>query len=188
MKRALLTFFLVVIFCSSCVPVKYTSILRLSIVNTNGEEEAVCTVWSIGPRKFLTAAHCILNNDVYVIDGREAIPIKIDKKKDMAILLADVVREALPIRDGTLTKGEIVHGVGYAEGLNEPVITDQKTSVLRIEIGDGPFGNVFVGPFIQGMSGGPIVDEFGNVVGMVQATTPQLGFGVDSPTIEQFIK
>ena len=44
-----------------------------------------------------------------------------------------------------------------------------------------------MGGFIGGMSGGPVFDINGDVVGVVQRGTEQIGYGVNTATLLEFL-
>jgi len=194
------------------VPVQAESIssvtdrVKKSIVRITGNDPAtnrelyICTGESIAPRKFLTAAHCVpehlansLGEEVqYQLEanGIRALAVKVDVAKDLAIVIVDLDKPAMTFRDEPIGFMELVHGIGFGHGLHFPLITNnfllKHDSNLEVE-GIWP-GNVFMGAFIGGMSGGPIFDAAGLQVGVVQRGGQYIGYGVSVKTIREFLE
>jgi hypothetical protein len=176
------------------------SIVKLTGTDKSGERTYFsCTAFAIAPRKFMTAAHCtpgkvtdFMQNEYPVtlrIGFLEAFVIEMDERVDLAVIMADLVRPALPFRSEPLVLGENVIGVGHGYGFRDPQFT--KHTVQSLNYTPDPEelvpGTWFLNPFIGGMSGGPIVDMQGQVVGVVQASSPILAYGVSVKTILEFL-
>ena len=175
------------------------SIVRITGNIPDGREGYVCTGFSIAPRKFLTAAHCVHSLEIEIsetqavethleVDGISAIAAKIDEINDLAIVLADEIKPSLVIREETLTVLEQVDALGYGEGYPFPTFTHHLVLALNFIIDESIApGTIFQNPFIGGMSGGPVYDSVGQVVGIVQRSGSFTGYGVDSATILHFL-
>jgi S1-C subfamily serine protease len=149
----------------------------------------------------MTAAHCIADNvqDMwgnnfqthFTVDGLTATVIKVDHERDLAVVLVDEVKPSLEFRDEPLALYEDVNGIGFGYGLNDYLVTPNKAEILNYRISiEGKKswpGTVFMGPFIGGMSGGPIIDKNGKVVGVVQAADSITAYGVNVATIQEFL-
>lgn len=175
---------------------------RMTIVlSGSGREIGFCTAFSVAPNKFMTAAHCVpdaardfMGGEYavqYKVDGVRAYPLKIDKDRDLAVLLVDLVKPAVVFRETPLMLFEEVNGVGYGYGYTSYLVTDNKVMlldfVIMIEGRQSWPGTLFMGGFIGGMSGGVVLDKQGLVVGIVQAGTAQVGHGVSVATIKEFL-
>lgn len=174
------------------------SLSRLTGVNENGDTVFVCTAWSIGPKQFVTAAHCTpdaieVNGHefpVYLeLDGIPAVVLKRSFPTDLATLLGEIRKPALEIREEPLSRFEEVKAAGFGHGFPRPLVTEHRVMILGISLGDDVWpGTVFMHPFVGGMSGGVIFDNDGKVVGVVQRASPYIGFGIDSATLLAFLR
>lgn len=173
------------------------SIVRLTLHSESSMEWYICTAFSIDDRKFLTAAHCVIPMDEegQIIpdaqlraNGMPAFVLKLDTDLDLAVIVTDIVRPSLKLRDKELERFEDVHAVGYGEGFLKPLFTDQRVMLTNYKIAAGiAAGTVFMHPFIGGMSGGPVYDYDGLVVGIVQRASDSIGYGVPVSTIKYFL-
>ena len=183
----------------SVVHMTGTPLVQGAPVSTNSDADTMvwkqaegrsygCTAWAIDVRKFVTAAHCIGDN--MMIDGHPAFVIKQDATLDLAVIVADYVVPALTIREAPLTREESAIGLGYGFSWKFPTITHHKVMMLDYTPlpNDIPTpGTWFSFGFIGGMSGGPVIDDNGQVVGLVQRGSDVVGYGVSSATIFAFL-
>lgn len=127
------------------------------------------------PTKVITAAH-VLGSDrtCYIRGARDQInlrAIEVDRRNDFAVLETQghTFRRTYRIDCGGFVPGETYYVSGYANGIifrvNPLVAINLQVSVDR---GDG---NIVLqamnGESTRGMSGGPVVDIHGNVVGIL---------------------
>ncbi len=159
------------------------------IAHTNqGDFEYGCSAFSIAPRKYLTADHCI--GDDMTLDGVTAVAVQEDAKTDLAVILVDDVKPSLVIRQTSLTVLEPVTGLGYGYSWDGPTPTENKVYFLHFSPAKGIYPGIwFSGYFILGMSGGPVIDRDGQVVAVVQRTSGDgtMCYGVDAATIQRFL-
>lgn len=197
MRRALLAVLVVLLLVSivtagglwDVVPKVEPSVVRL--VGFHGEDESVstCAAFSIHQATgyLLTAAHCLApelsihapNGGKYVASvvwGSEAL--------DLLVLQSGWHGKALRPRAPDMVRGLEAGALGHAYGLSTRYFAAGFVAYLGAlpeweENGmnwrDGWL--LISAPFIVGMSGGPIFDREGRVMGMVQRTSDRTGFG-----------
>lgn len=148
-----------------------------------------CSAFSIAPRKLMTAAHCIPSGLMTLFANKHpAYPIKIDVDRDLAILLWDVETPNLTFRQQPLSRYEPAIAFGYGYSMDYPTITHHTVMFTHYSPMESIWaGTWYMGGFIHGMSGGPITDLNGDVVGVVQRSSEQLGYGVSVETINEFL-
>lgn len=136
--------------------------------------QTICTGFSIDEQRslFLTAQHCKTN--VMRVDWQIATLVYEDIALDLMVLQSPgVKRPALRPRTGAVQAGLSIGMFGYAYGFESPVLRVGIVSNPEMLVPSVPaernktFMVVMPAP-IGGMSGGPIVDGEGAVVGIVQ--------------------
>lgn len=161
-----------------------------SVVYIEGNDGACSGFVIDAPHKLvMTAAHCDMTTDGHAmwVDRVRATVVSKDTKEDLLIVavpLLDPARPALTLAAHNPTTGEEVASVGYGYALERPFarlahVSD--TAVSIPEIG-GPFIGVDSG-YVEGQSGGPVVNLKGEVVSIVQRASDKLGIGVGAETI-----
>lgn len=145
-----------------------------------------CTVTSINPAKrlWLTAAHCILNlkterryASAYYVAWHEVVPIRIDLTHDLAILRSVdkwSIPHALVIAKDVPQVGDRVEMLGYGYARIDPFYFLGYIVTTNFEF-YGSRINVVAFPAIAGGSGGPIVNENGQLIGVLH-----IGFGCET--------
>jgi len=121
----------------------------------------------------LTAAHVVSGLSVSVRTTKGEFPaqvIKVDNANDIALLKVSGMFPFLPLGNAANAGlGEAVFTIGYPnvtiQGL-EPKLTKGEINALS-GLKDDPRHFQISTPVQTGNSGGPLVDEFGNVVGLV---------------------
>jgi S1-C subfamily serine protease len=154
-------------------------------------EEGSCTGFVVDTvRKYvLTAAHC--DGEKLWVDRVAGKVVSKDTKKDLMILKVeelDPSKEALQFAAVEPEIGQEVVSAGYGYGLERPffrksMVSDNKL-MLSAEGLPGPYVAVDSG-YIGGQSGGPVVDQDGNVVSIVQMASDKLGIGVNAAIIKE---
>lgn len=136
------------------------------LVYQQGQELRVCTGFIVDAAKqlVLTVRHCVPDNEaeVILVDGVQA---KVIKRSDtLALVQAKSVtmKSSLIVRPGAVAVGEEAWTSGYGE--NRYVVFKRQVAILF------DIGNIGLdGPLLSGMSGGPVVDSSGRVIGINQA-------------------
>lgn len=168
------------------------SIVRITLT-TPDDGAYICTGFSIGPRKFMTAAHCTIPlhffpGSVLAVNGIRAFVLAESENVDLAVIIADLELPGLKVRLTPLSIGEDVHAMGYGYGFTMSLTTHHIVELLNYRISDEIYpGTVFLYPFMHGMSGGPVYDANGSVVGVIQRTTNEIGYGVNVATMIEFL-
>jgi S1-C subfamily serine protease len=125
----------------------------------------------------LTAAHVIVDdNPIQVKVGETELPariVRMDVVNDIAILKVTGAFHYLPLGNSTGVKlGSMIFTIGYPEphvqGL-EPKLTKGEINSLA-GLHDDPRKFQISAPIQPGNSGGPIIDEMGNVIGIVDSS------------------
>ena len=120
--------------------------------------------------------------------------IAIDKKNDLAIIQTDInPSKVLPVSNKDVTLLQDVIVAGYPLGKNiSSAIKMHKGSVTALTGYEDNYSNFQTDATInQGNSGGPIIDKYGNVVGIAVATWVEQGvqgihFGIKSSVLKTF--
>ena len=132
----------------------------------------------------LTAAHCEAVN--LWADQSVATVIAKNKDKDLLVLsIEDSDRPALKLAKDNPIVGQEAASFGYGYGLERPLFRLTHISAETYIPYDGIGGPLFMtdATFVGGQSGGPVINELGEVVMMVQLGTNSVGMGVGAETI-----
>jgi hypothetical protein len=157
----------------------FRSIARLDM------EDGSCTATSVGGKYgfYLTAAHCIPDEGSPYIAGRPGLLVEVDAVHDLAVYSLMGQKGQPPIELGLSPQiGDEVLAVGYGGGWDFP-------SVSPIGV---VFANNALPPWAQdegieyrfdsavptgGMSGGPVINRKGQIVGLVKCGAQLTGCG-----------
>lgn len=159
-----------------------------SIVYLEGDSGA-CTAWVINVEKkyLMTAAHCDQDGAVWVDLVRSEVIAK-DSKKDLMVIELknlDPKRPALKLADKNPVRGQEVMSVGFGYALERPFFRQASIQEDQFMMPQAGVGGPYIStdaPFVEGQSGGPVVDINGHVVAIVQrgdGGTTGLGVGVE---------
>lgn len=138
----------------------------------------------------LTAAHCDAEpgKPLYVDQERASIRTK-DVKNDFMILdVPDLNRPAIKLAKSDPRQGEEILNFGYGYGWEQPMARVAHISIERADIPElsGPYV-VTDATFVNGQSGGPVVNAAGELVMMVQRGSNSVGIGKGAETIRSKI-
>ncbi len=144
-----------------------------------------CTAFMIDNSKklVLTAAHC--DGEKILVDGTATYRVFKDERKDLMVLRASGVEGPnVPLAAASVDRGDEVASMGFGAGLEDPMFRIAHVSNVRMDIEglSGPFVMIDAG-FVGGQSGGPVVNDKGELVMIVQRGNDSLGIGVGVETI-----
>jgi serine protease Do len=135
----------------------------------------------VGPDLLITNAHVVEGGDSFKVGRtRQGLTIvAVDPAHDLALLQGEVKGVALPLRLGSpVWLGESVMASGYP--LMDVLGSDLKVTTGNISGLTGSMGDVsrfqFTAPIGSGSSGGAVIDEFGNLVGITSASLAHQNF------------
>ncbi len=148
------------------------------------------SAWLIDEGVLVTNQHVVGDNSVVLVRQAIDVPFQAvvattDSERDLALLFFDpAATNSLPMLTGSLTADDIAEplmALGYSEGSPKP---DGSVGAARVKMGVlsqmidlGPVGiNLTMDAAIDpGESGGPVLNKYGEVVGMnrgIRVTTP----------------
>ncbi len=158
--------------------------------------------WIVEPGLVVTNAHVVAGEDDTTVTTQagasfDATPVHYDPENDLALLRVDADLEALPIAPEPKS-GASAAVLGYPE--NGPYaaaparLGETQDTVSEDSYGRGPIRRPIAslrGTVRSGNSGGPLVDERGQVLGTVFAATttgPPGGFAVPDEIVEAALR
>jgi len=151
-----------------------------------------CTAFSINQRSklYLTAYHCTqpfmsdsAEAEVPMLDGQPLAFAFKDESRDLAILVGPIARPALFVRERPLLVGDPVGSYGYGYGMLSPMFRLANVSVF-VKDPQGLDWMLLDNALIGGMSGGPIVDSQGRLVGVNARSDYMTGFSLSLKQIQ----
>lgn len=129
----------------------------------------------------LTAVHCVeLGKDIYVDEALSSI-IKVNENFAL-VSVPKMDKPPLALGKSVPVMGSSVISSGYAYSIPGMTVLSR---VIANRQGED-FG--LDGPLIPGMSGGPVVDQEGKLIGINQASTEALGLACGIGEIRSFLK
>lgn len=148
-----------------------------------------CTGFAVAPNVIQTAAHCVGDN--MRADGNPIKLIGADKLYDLAVY-SDVALDRAPLvfREADTVQFEPLIAIGYGNGWTMPIVMKETVLIPSYKVDSEFPKEVVVTPgYVEGMSGGPVVDTDGYVVSVVQVQyrSAPVGFGVGVTLIKAFL-
>jgi S1-C subfamily serine protease len=132
----------------------------------------------------LTANHC--NGANLFADHAAAKVIWKDSKSDLMVLeVDDTERPAVTLAKDDPQQGQEIFSFGYGMGLEDAIFRHAYVSNPKISLPDlegGPVVMIDAG-YVSGQSGGPCVNEQGELVSIVQRASNLVGVGVGAEKI-----
>lgn len=161
--------------------------VKESIVEIAVGTEGACTGFVIdNDRDFvMTAAHCDVASDsqTLFVDNLKAEVRAKDTKNDLMVLyVKDIDRPALKLAPKNPNVGDEVASYGYGYALEQPLFRVAHISAKDVAIERSRYISID-STFVPGQSGGPVVNDKGEVVMIVQLGSPIVGFGVGAETL-----
>jgi S1-C subfamily serine protease len=155
--------------------------------------------WSVAPGLVVTNAHVIAGTDDTTVTTQhgvelDATPVYYDPREDLALLRVGADIPALPISSQRQV-GADAAVLGYPENgpyaLTAARVGNTQVTISQDAYGRGPIDRTITalgGTVRSGNSGGPLVDDRGEVIGVVFATTthgPPGGFAIPAEDVEE---
>ncbi len=151
----------------------------------NGEVEGYCTAFSINDDKdyFLTADHCF--GEYMTLDGMNAYAVWGDPDADLMLLVVPDSGKgrypALKLAKDMPKQGEPAAALGYGFGTMGTTFMAgyvvQPDTVIQINAFKGEQHYTITNITIPGMSGGPVFNDKGEVISIVQMGNDKIGIG-----------
>jgi S1-C subfamily serine protease len=175
------------------------SVFYLRVFTEDGSLKTVGTGFIIGEDKILTAYHVINEGKSFeaVFDDGKTVKdisvIKSDKEKDLALLdikLKDnfIFSKAVNFSSDEVKYGEKVFALGYPMK-NTKIITEGIINSPKVKL-NGDDVMFISSQVASGMSGGPIIDEYGNLKGLISGSMrnmTNINIGISIADIKNFV-
>lgn len=145
-----------------------------------------CTGFMVRRNRVLTAAHCLAEN--LKADGEPTAILRANPSFDLALLDVVIYKAPLEFADDAPARFEDVTAIGYAFGWNKLSALRQRVILVDSQAGESAMpGLIMQGGLIGGMSGGPIVNDAGEVVGINQQANEGIGYGIGAQLMKAFL-
>ncbi len=157
------------------------------LFTNDGKNEYCATAFFVSETRVLTAAHTFGHKTTkhFILRNDKLVPmrlIKIDKHTDIAVLECDEKNAAFyEFSPAPPSKGEQVDAIGFV--MNDRFLTDLKETVKSVgnKIDCKPDGT-------DGMSGCPLVNSGGQVVGMLVSGWGGTSHSITAATLKAFVE
>lgn len=155
-------------------------------------EEGSCTAFSINQKEnyVLTANHCFghdIEGKDLLVDNSPAKLVAKDLKKDLMVLFVKGLdKPAIHLAKNNPKVGDEMASYGFGYGLSKPLFRVTHASAIDTE--EAPNMVITDNDFVAGQSGGPVVNEDGDLVMIVQAGDGHgLGIGIGVESIKKSV-
>lgn len=172
-----------------CFPAQATAPLVLHVRESIVRIETgigTCTGFVVGLTRIVTAEHCV-NDTPITVSGqtssmRWVSPARVIKVDEDFALLDIHPMDLKPLMLAKDVKqGDEIFTFGFARGsrliVYSRLVADRNDGMLVLD-----------GPITPGMSGGPVINAQGEVVGLNQSTLSDRGFASDLADVKRFLK
>ena len=147
-----------------------------------------CTAFAVRPTRFVTANHCMIGIEDAALEHAakryNGHVVGRDEGADLIMLETELIRPGLKL-GARPHWGDNVYGFGYAFDLVHPFFA------MFQYMGDDPLGHAatFNRQLLPGMSGGPIVNEAGELVSVNSRSNPgwPIAGGVTYDSLQSFL-
>ena len=166
-------------------------------------EAEVCDGGSVGAgfmideRHIVTVAHVIEATSILVeVNGdlAEAVTVGFDKERDIALLRSDIPLgdQTFELQDIDYTTGDQISAIGFPRGLDASLTTGV-ISNREVEFDFMPFSRFIQvdAPLNPGNSGGPVFNEAGDVIGIVDwrlSESQGLNFAIAVSSVDRVVE
>ena len=132
-----------------------------------------------------TASHC--DGASLTVDGQPATVKAKFIREDLLVLdVEDLGKPALRLAKSDPDIMQRVVAVGYGYGLEKPLFRQSQISQVGVRLPDRESSYIAIDAgFVPGQSGGPVINQAGEVVMIVQLGNAYVGFGVGAETIRK---
>ena len=152
------------------------SVVKLEVYDSRDVKIGTGTGFcAYSPELLVTAAHVIVNMEYMIATRDDGTTFRIDRAIDgdaasdiaLCALPEDAALTPLPVEDGAPMRGEKIAAVGSHFGVANLITLGNVCG--RWQAG-GVLWILFTAPVSGGCSGGPILNDKGNVIGVITAT------------------